>query len=439
MTESVRFIHVADLHLGAPVRGVCDAGPEWAARLQRAIPEAFERVIDAALAREVDFVVLAGDAFDTSRPSYGDYLRFFEGLERLDAAGIPVYLVTGNHDPFTSWGRSVERLPASARLLGVNGPEFAVFERDGEPVCLIGGRSYYNQTWPADESIAAGITRAAAEEALGAQAARAPFSVGVIHTGLDVDASKAPAEPAELLASGIDYWACGHLHKRRALPSEDEPRIVFSGCVQGRDVRETGERGCYLVELTMRHWGGGNVSSHSDETFPPPQCLIEFIPTSSVVFQQVEVDVGACRTLADVVRLVETELFHENGKVHCDEMVVRVALTGETALHEFLVRDEVIDDLRNHINNAYPSFFCDVLRDRTWPAGGGEEPAGAFPAIVGEIADEERGREDVLINYVQSELVKRGIAVPASLGSRIGEFDAAADRIVLDLLQEGRA
>lgn len=420
MTESVRFIHVADLHLGAPVRGVCHAGPEWAARLQRAIPEAFERVVDVALEREADFMVVAGDVFDTSRPSYRDYLRFFEGLRRLDEAGIPVYLVAGNHDPFTLWGRGVELLPKSARMLGVGGPEFALFERDGEPLCLIGGRSYYNQTWPADESIAEGISRAAAEEAFGPRAARAPLSVGVIHTGLDLDLSKAPVDQGELLSSGIDYWACGHLHRFTVRPSAGDPRIVFPGCVQARDVRETGERGCCLVEL-------GSASPS-----------VEFIPTSSVVFQQIEVDVGACQTLADVVRLVQAELFRENGKVHCDEMVVRVALVGETALHEFLVRGEVTEDLRNHINNAYPSFLCDVITDLTRPADEGALPTGTFHEVVGDIADEERGREDVLVNYVQSELVKRGIAVPASLARQVGAFNDRAERIVLDLLQGER-
>lgn len=428
MTSKVRFIHAADLHLGAPIRGVCDASPDWAARLQRAIPEAYERVIDAALAREVDFVVLAGDVFDTLRPSYGDYLRFFEGLERLDAAGIPAYLVTGNHDPFTLWGRGIERLPESARMLGVGGPEFALFERDGEPLCLIGGRSYYNQTWSSDESISAGITRAAAEEALGLRAAQAPFSVAVIHTGLDRDLSKAPAEPETLLASDIDYWACGHLHRFTALPCEDDARIVFPGCAQARDIRETGERGCCLVEL-----GGRDASLMSRRS-----CHVEFIPTSSIVFQQVEVDVSACQTLADVVRLVQAELFHENGKVHCDEMVVRVTLAGETSLHEFLMRREVVDDLRNHVNNAYPTFFCDVLADQTRPLRGKGAPAGTFPAVVAGIAEEERGREDVLVNFAQSELVKRGIAVPASLARQAGALNDEAERIVLDLLQEAR-
>ncbi|MBQ9001975.1 MAG: exonuclease SbcCD subunit D [Eggerthellaceae bacterium] len=415
----MKFLHMSDLHLGAPVRGFVDLAPEWAARLQRAIPEAYDRAIDAAIARAVDFVVIAGDAFDTSKPSYGDYLRFFEGLERLDAAGIPSYLVAGNHDPYTTWARDVERLPGSAHLLGVDGPEFALFSRqsgDGNavPECLIAGRSYHNQTWPADQPIAGGISRAAAAEALGTDA---PFAIGVIHTGLDIDTAKAPADQAKLLDTGIDYWACGHLHQRLVRPTPDNPRVVFPGCLQARDIKETGERGCYLVEL---------------EQGAPPH--LEFIPTSSVVFQQLEVDVGACQTLADLVHLVQARLFRENGQVHCDEMIVRVTLTGATALHGFLLKSGIMSELRNRINDAYPGFFCDALVRRTTPAD--EDTTSPFPQVVREIAAEESARETVLINYVQNELVKRGIAVPSSLSHRVGEFNATAEALVLDLLRE---
>lgn len=471
MARTIRFIHAADLHLGAPIRGLRNASPEWAARLQRAIVEAYDRVIDAALSRQVDFVVLAGDTFDTSRPSYDDYLRFFEGLAKLHEAGIPAYLVAGNHDPYTTWARDVERLPPSARLLGVNGPEFALFTRDDEPLCLIGGRSYYNQSWPDDERIELGITREAAVQALApanARAAEAPFMVGVIHTGINFDLKKAPSDPDELLAQDVDYWACGHLHKRFVRPSESDPRIVFPGCVQARDIKEGGERGCYLVELTesgapagrrdravsappAASQAPGPASSTAEPSTPSASRLshapklratraaIEFVPAASVVLKQMRVDVSACQTLADVSRLVQAELFRENGKVFSDEMVVRVTLEGKTALHGFLMRGEILEDLRKHINNAYPSFFCDALVDKTLPAdvdSQASEGGGLFPSLVADMADEQRGREDVLINYVQSEFVKRGIAIPSALSRRVSAFNDEAERLVLDLLRK---
>ena len=69
MPEHVTFIHAADLHLGAPFRGLRALSDAWAARLLSALAEAYDRVIDAAIARDADFVVMAGDVFDTARPS----------------------------------------------------------------------------------------------------------------------------------------------------------------------------------------------------------------------------------------------------------------------------------------------------------------------------------------------------------------------------------
>ena len=79
MAERLTFIHAADLHIGAPFRGLRALSERWASRLVEAIPEAYERVVSAAIDNRVDFVVIAGDIFDTARPSYADYLTFFDG------------------------------------------------------------------------------------------------------------------------------------------------------------------------------------------------------------------------------------------------------------------------------------------------------------------------------------------------------------------------
>lgn len=395
--------------------------------MQRAISEAFDRVVEIALSRKVDFVLIAGDSFDTSQASYGDYLHYFDGLKKLGEAGIPVYLTTGNHDPYTSWQKDIARLPGSSRMLGVDGPEFALYEKDGEPLCIIGARGYRNQAWPVDEPMAAGITRQEAIAALASSnpgAARAPFCIGMIHTGLDIDQAKAYSDPQALLAADVDYWACGHLHKRLVKPSEDDPRIVFPGCIQGRDLKESGERGCYVV--SMRESEAGRAETE-----------IEFVPTANVAFQTIQVDVGACQTLADVAHLAQAQLFHENAEVNCDEMVVRIVLKGTTDLHGFLSRQEVLGDLRQRISAAYPAFYCDALVDRTRAPRNRAAMMreGLFEAHALRVADEQSSAPDEMVNYVQTEFVKRGIDVPSSLSRRIDAFNDAAETIVLDLLE----
>ena len=425
MPKQLTFIHAADLHLGAPFRGLRALSDAWANRLLTAIAEAYDRVIDAAIARHVDFVVIAGDIFDSARASYGDNLRFFEGLKRLDEAGIPSYLVTGNHDPYTSWTRDFFSLPPSAVMLPADRPGFELFERDGEPLCLVGGRGYYNQTWPSDECIAEGVTRAAAEQALAPRhprAAQAPFAVGLLHTGLHLDPVKAPVNPQILMRAGMDYWALGHIHMKYAYPSADDPRLVFSGCIQGRDVKETGERGVYQVTLTE---GAPNQ--------------VEFIPTASVVWQRMGVDVSDCANLPGIADKIMRELFRVNGKAHCEQMVARITLEGATPLHPLLERPGVLADLRKHINDSYSEFFCDTLLDATVQPRDREAlmREGLFPAVFLQVAEAQRANAEDEAAYLQDEFLKKNVPLPGSCIRAVDELAEEAENLVLDLLSQG--
>lgn len=425
MPKRLTFIHAADLHLGAPFRGLRALSDAWAARLLTALADAYDRVIDAAIVREVDFVVFAGDIFDLARPSYGDYLHFFDGLRRLEEQGIPAYLVTGNHDPYTSWQHDFFSLPSNAVMLPGDRPGFVLYERDGDPLCLIGGRGYYNQTWPADECIAEGVTRNQAQEVLAhvnPRAAEAPFAVGVLHTGLGLDPVKAPVDPAVLLRSGMDYWALGHIHVRYAYPSFDNPKLVFSGCVQGRDINETGERGVFHVTLTE---GAPNK--------------LEFIPTASVVWQRMQVDVADCANLPAITDKIMRELFRVNGKAHCEEMVVRITLAGATPLHTMLGREDVLVELRKHLNDTYPSFFCDALINATVEPRDKAvlQSEGLFPAVFLQVAQAQRAQGEEEIAFLQDEFLKRNIQLPSAYTRTIDDLAEAAEDLVLDLLSQG--
>lgn len=422
MGQKLTFIHAADLHLGAPFRGLRSLSPAWANRLMRALAESFDCVIDQAISRNVDFVIIAGDIFDSARPSYADTVHFSQGMQRLNNAGIPAYLVTGNHDPYTSWQHDFGLLPPQTYMLSAETPDFRVFERAGQPLCIIGGRGYYNQTWNFDECIAKGVTRAAAEDALRERyphISEVPFAVGVLHTGLDLDPVKAPVKPKMLLHAGMNYWALGHIHARYVAPSEADPRIVFSGCVQGRDIKETGSRGIFEVTLEQ---GKPNK--------------IQFIPTASVVWQQLCVDVSHAATLPDITAQVMRELFRLNGAAHCEEMVTRITLTGKTPLHEKLAQPEVLADLRKHINDSYQMFFCDALINKTVAPRDKRalKKEKLFPATLMAAAARQQKDLEAALAYVQDEFIKSHIPMPSLNDEALATLSSEAEDLVLDLL-----
>ena len=419
MNERITFLHAADLHLGAPFKGLRTSSGKWARRMVEAIPEAYGRVIDAAISRSVDFVVLAGDIFDLAHPSFADYACFIDGLERLNAAGIPVYFCTGNHDPYTSWRQDFADLPANAHMFPA-GEEAGcfVYERDGLPLAVLMGRGYYNQTWPSGHDIAQGISRGAAQAATGIEA---PFAIGVLHTGLDVDPTKAPADPEELLRAGMDYWALGHIHTPK-LYGDDNPRIAFSGCIQGRAMKDTGARGVNIVTLAQGE---------------PNQ--VEFVPTASVVWERVKLDVGEFETLADIADAAKEELFRLNGEAACDEMIERITLTGTTPLHRVLQQPGVIEDLRQRINASYDRFYCDAIVDRTKMPLDREKTLaeGLFPAVFLQTCEQNEADRPREIAYLQQAFIDKGIGISSISEKTLKKMERRAEALVLDLLAEG--
>jgi exonuclease SbcD len=97
-TRPIRIAHLADSHLGysALTRLCPDSG-----RNQRTVDveHAFETAIDQIIAAgDIDLVLHAGDVFHHSRPPMPSLIFFLKQLRKLDAAGIPMVVIGGNHD-----------------------------------------------------------------------------------------------------------------------------------------------------------------------------------------------------------------------------------------------------------------------------------------------------------------------------------------------------
>ncbi len=103
----MRFLHMADLHLGFTHRGVeilpnIQGGVEG---LMRRINDVtlsnMDRALDYAVERGIDVILIAGDVFDDVRTSLIYQRRLAEFLERAVDNRINVYIVAGNHDVAT--------------------------------------------------------------------------------------------------------------------------------------------------------------------------------------------------------------------------------------------------------------------------------------------------------------------------------------------------
>src|SRR2546422_10321758 len=109
--ESLRFVHAADLHLDSRFRGIGRARPALRDRLQSATLGALERVVDHTISVKADFLIIAGDIYDSRDRSLRALVAFRKEMERLAERNIPVFAVHGNHGPLKGGRRGVELPP----------------------------------------------------------------------------------------------------------------------------------------------------------------------------------------------------------------------------------------------------------------------------------------------------------------------------------------
>ena len=157
-----------------------------------------------------------------------------------------------------------------------------------------------------------------------------------------------------------------------------------------------------------------------------------------MVWQKLKVDISDCDTVSDVTAKILRNMFYENGKAQCEEMCVRVTLTGETPLHETLKQPGLLEDVRENVNASYSVFFCDALIDATTAPINKKALAneGLFPALLMGIAQASKKSPDAMFEYLQSEFIARGIEPPDDMRKRMKKYTSAAENMVLDLLME---
>jgi len=93
----MRILHFADLHLGVETYGRPDPATGLSTRLLDFL-RALDELVDYAVEERVDLVLFCGDAYKSREPSQTHQREFARGIRRLVDAGIPVFLLVGNHD-----------------------------------------------------------------------------------------------------------------------------------------------------------------------------------------------------------------------------------------------------------------------------------------------------------------------------------------------------
>jgi len=341
--EPLCFVHCSDLHLDSPFAGLGETQPDIAELLKRATFAAFDRIVDLAVAERADFIIISGDIYDGADRSLLAQIRFHEGLSRAAEAGIKSFIAHGNHDPLSGWEAGLVFPPEVYRFGGDRVESYRV-KRDGIDLASVSGISYSRSK--VEENLALGFK---ADK-------KAPFNIGVLHSNLGGDPNHdnyAPCVIDDLISSGMDYWALGHIHNR-AIKRENHPTVVYPGNPQGRSLRETGPRGCYLVRV--------------DES---GQVTLEFHETDSVRWLIEDIDISDRSTENDLIDRLLSRRDAVRAADHNLGKILTIRLTGRGALHKALQRPENIIDITEEMRSGESErkdfVWLDSIRVNTRP------------------------------------------------------------------------
>lgn len=296
-----RFLHAADIHLDSPLKGLEHYDEAPVEEIRGATRRALEHLVQLAIDEAVDFVVIAGDLYDGDWKDFRTGLFFVAQMARLREAGIPAFLIAGNHDAANRMTKDL-RLPEDVWMLDHRRPETKRLDDLG---VAVHGQSYANAAITDDLSAA----YPAADPGM--------FNIGLLHTfaGREGYDPYAPCTVKGLQAKEYQYWALGHVHKREALC--DDPPIVFPGNLQGRHVRECGPKGCMLVTVDDQH--RVQTEPHWVDVFRWEVC---------------QVDASEVESGDDLLERVRRQLDRVYDQANGRPLAVRVEIEGPSKVHE---------------------------------------------------------------------------------------------------------
>ena len=293
-----RLLVSGDLHLGRYPARVPPGDP---ALLVEAVVRS---LVDQAIERSVDAVVLAGDLADETNKYFEAYGILERTLHRLVDAGVPVYAVAGDHD-HDVLGTVSDAVGAGVRVLGRGQTwESVPLRRGGHERVRFVGWSFAGphvhtsplDTWPgADPDVP---------------------TVGVLHGDLGAAASAgAPVSLDALRATGVDAWVVGGAHTSRVEPGE--PLVLCPGSPQPLGPDERGPHHAWIVEV-----GDGPATA-------------EPIPLATVRYDAIGVDLEGAADGTEIRERVAAELRGYASAIRgaspaVRRAVVRLTLKGRT-------------------------------------------------------------------------------------------------------------
>jgi exonuclease SbcD len=351
----MKIIHFADLHLGVETYGRIDPATGLSTRLNDFL-KVFDELIDYALKSKVDLVLFCGDAYKSREPTQTQQREFARRINRLATAGIPVLLLTGNHDLPNAIGRAtateifdtlavknvyVASKPETYKIATAVGMIQIVAVPWLRRSALLASEDTKNLNM---EQINQRIQDAISQVISKKAAELDPSLPAILAAHLSVGTAKAGSESMMsigqepiLLKSSValptfDYIALGHIHKQQVL--NENPPAVYAGSLERIDFGEENDaKGFYVVDITTKKDGKRKVT-------------YEFHPVNARRFLTIQFDIKEEETdpTATILGAIKTQ--QESVK----DAIVRLNISLPSSLEGQLRNNDIKDALKDTEN-----------------------------------------------------------------------------------------
>lgn len=193
----VRFAHMADVHLGG-----------WKQQpLQDLNFASFQKAIDICIQEKVNFVLIAGDLFDSAYPPIEILKKTFSEFKKLNDSKIPCFLIAGSHDYSVSGKTFLDVLENTGFCKNIANFEMVDDELILNPI-VYEGIAFYG--YPGKKT---GLEIKDLKKIKLNPLDSTLFKILMLHTTIDKAKGDLPIDSVEAdTLPDADYYAMGHLH-----------------------------------------------------------------------------------------------------------------------------------------------------------------------------------------------------------------------------------
>lgn len=402
----MKILHFADLHLGVENYGRINPDTGLSTRLEDFL-SALDRLVDYTLENKVDLVLFCGDAYRSREPTQTQQREFAKRVNRLATAGIPVFLLIGNHDLPNAVGRATSTeifdTLAVKNVYVSNRPQVYTMPTPSGKVqvvslpwlrrsALMTREETKNLTF---EQINQKMQQLLTDVIINKAKELDPRLPAVLAAHVWVTGAKVGSErsmtigqehalmPGNVAHPAFDYVALGHIHKHQVL--QENPPVVYAGSLERLDFSEAkDEKGFYLVEI-------GEGDGRREVSF-------EFHPVEGRRFVTIEVNIapGDTEPTATVLKAIAQKGDEASGAVVRLSISLPAELEGE-------LRDNEIRDALGQAH--YLTVAKDIRRESRLRLGGqtAEEisPLDALKTYLESRKDVSPERVKLLLDYGQ--------------------------------------